>query len=333
MTVAEKLDVSVATVSRALAGHPNVRPEMKKRVLQAVGHLQRNKKTSRLLLVKKKAGILLSPFRGNERAPHLLAMVESLKKTFRERYVDVAMDFYSPVALPDFLAKDFSIVILLGDFPPKLVREIAAARKIPVVLWGNAVPMERVYSVVEDAKEAVLDAVAHLLALGHKRLAIVTVDAADSYYYRSILKAVAEAKALYELDDKSLRVASLNASEDPIKASQESVGKLLDEKSPPTAFLFLAYHSLQGGLTEFGKRRMRIPKDLSVVVRTQGDSGDLKKSFPGSFSHLEIPVAESGKTLSRIVGRLLQEKAVKNPVKKIRVLFHRGDTTLSPTKP
>lgn len=265
--MAREAGVSVSTVSRALNDQPFVRAEVRDRVLTASASLgyrpdvaarsMRTGTTGAVGLVvsdianplfaaiAKAADVALSP-RG-----YALLIANSandadheaeLLAAFRQRRLDGLI-----VAVADEAAG--GLARRIGAFPT-------------AVLLDRDVPGSRADAVLSDHAGGLRAAVAHLAALGHRRLALIAGTTSQRGSRVRIETFEAE-RARLELDrDAALSRHSAMTVADGYRA----LGEMLSLPRPPTAVVAGNNQLFAGLLAAIRDRGLRVPDDLSVVA-------------------------------------------------------------------
>lgn len=262
-TVASRVGVSVATVSRTLKNPDKVRPDTRDAVLRAVADLGfvpnaqarnfRRQASDTVILLVRDIGnpFYLDVYKGVEEAASAAgykvlmgdarrdpARVALHVDMVRARHADglILMTGSLPPSLP-------------GDFLPPIVAalEYPAAGPLPLVRIDNAAAAET--------------AVSYLVGLGHRRIAHVSgpipevMSAARADGWRRALEAAGEAvdPALMVWGDFSL------------DAGRRAVDHLLDAGVRFTALFAANDEMAAGALNALRARGRRVPEDVSVV--------------------------------------------------------------------
>lgn len=179
--VATLAGVAISSVSRVLSGHPDVSAEMRDRVLDAVHRLEyepdflaQSLRRGQTLSV----GFVLADISNPLMADIVLGAEAELRAS---GYSLVLMNSESDPAqdvahIRFFLSRrvDGLILSLVDDADPALM-DLLAQVEVPVVLVDRQLPPEVGASAVfNDHASGMADAVRHLVALGHRRIALVT---------------------------------------------------------------------------------------------------------------------------------------------------------------
>lgn len=185
--IAQKAEVSIATVSRVLNDHSNIKEELRQRVLQAAAELgyfkvaepgssSRNGRRS-----LKEIGFLLDFFDLEELSldmfwAHILhgAQLEARKAGIYVTYRSIHLD-RAPYQLLSMLHEmRVGAILLVGPSDPDTVKSIAASH-IPLVLVDTYVriPNQQLDYVLSDNVEGTKEAITYLIEEGHRNIAFI----------------------------------------------------------------------------------------------------------------------------------------------------------------
>src|SRR5581483_825532 len=146
-------------------------------------------------------------------------------------------------------------------------------------------------------------AMQHLLALGHRRIAAITGPRgwiATEDRRRGYHAALAGAGIL---PDPGLEIES----DFEITGGREAAGQLLDLAEPPTAIFAFNDNLAIGAIQAARARDMRVPDDLSVVGF---DDVELATIVTPALTTVRQPLAEMGRTAVSLLTRLLENQRI-----------------------
>ncbi|MBN3753955.1 LacI family transcriptional regulator [Paraburkholderia sp. Tr-20389] len=305
--VAEQAGVSVATVSRVLNGHSNVRPETRDKVLAAVA---------------------TSGYRVNELARNLRTAESRLLLTM---VPDVGNPFYAEVIRGiDFIARQHGYFMLLCDtgadpgrersyfdllrrrradgaicLDPATVQQALAeeSNALPWVACCEFDSSVGVPYVGIDNYRAAGDAVRHLLVRGHRRIALINSD--DHYLYaqqrqQGYLDALRDAGIA---PDERWRI---NVNSLDYEAGASAAALLMTYADAPTAVFAVSDTLAIGVMSGLRRVRKRVPDDVAVVGF---DDISLAAQIDPPLTTIAQPMRELGETAARL---LLQRLANPN---------------------
>jgi LacI family transcriptional regulator len=264
--VARAAGVSTATVSRVLNGHPQVDPDLKKRVLRAVKDLgyrpsrvarslrTRRNKVWALIISDVRTGPFFAEFvRGVEDvaygAGYSLFLCNADEDSAKEAsYIELAV------------AENVAGLILTPSSERTDLAPLIHAR-VPVVLADRTLPSQYADTVMVDNVSGAQQAVSHLLSGGYKRVACITGPlqiTTGERRYVGYSKALAEAGLA--VDEALVRVADFR------EAGGRSAMKDLLEVHPPPDAVFVSNHLMAiGALQAIDEAGLVIPRDIAFV--------------------------------------------------------------------
>jgi DNA-binding LacI/PurR family transcriptional regulator len=266
--VAREAQVSVATVSRALRGLPNVAPSTRARVLVAAErlHYVADPTAVRLAGGRRLALGLVVPMLGQWFYSRLYSGIETVATLHGYDLLPFAIP--SPNDVDRFLDRlpyrkrvDGLIVADVPFDVSQLDRVVETGE--PVVTLGALVP--GIWGVAVDNVAVARTAVEHLLALGHRRIAIVGGLADDPFHfsipleryrgYREALEAAGIAP------DPTLSVPGHFSAD----GGAEAMHVLLERSRPPSAVFACSDEMAIGAMQVARDAGLRVPEDLSVI--------------------------------------------------------------------
>jgi LacI family repressor for deo operon, udp, cdd, tsx, nupC, and nupG len=266
--VARRAGVSTATVSRVLTRPEIVAPQTRHRVLQAVDALGYMPNSAAKHLRTLRSGRLLvtvpdiaNPFfalilQGIEDAAHHAGYAVLLGDTQGDEQRE---DRYALM----LRRKEADGLIFLGHRLPQTVVNVvraAAPHCAPVVNGCEFSPQLGVPGVHIDNAAAAGDAMGHLYALGHQRIAAITGPLVSPLSRDRLRGTKARAKA--ERAEHHVIVAQGDFS---IESGAAAAEALLEGPEPPTAIFCFNDEMAMGAIDTARRRGVRVPENLSVV--------------------------------------------------------------------
>jgi LacI family transcriptional regulator len=294
-TIAKKVGVSTATISRVLNNSSKVRPETRQMVLKAVNETRFSlrKPTPDFTTI----GVSIFDFHPNLLASlylrdGLAGIAESAcQHGFNIKPIDIlgekrANETYAQLVYRLGLAG----IIHVGLFNPALtgILEIAEAG-FPQFVIGGRVDHPRVNWMDAENVESSRKAIKYLLNLGHRRIAIMTanlnsIDQMDRYHgYRKALE-----DAGMEINpDFVMERLDINP-----KSGVSATTELLAKSNPPTAIFYTNGELAIGGIKACTKMGLKIPEDISFL---SFDDSRLPEFLTPSLTYILLPVYELAK--------------------------------------
>ncbi|WP_405539601.1 LacI family transcriptional regulator [Streptomyces sp. NBC_00075] len=297
--IAQIAGVSVPTASRVVNGRENVAPETRLRVEEAVrkaGYVRRPQSAPSgpvplvdVVLPGFGSGWSGEVLRGAEAAGAELGLGIVVSSWLRDR----------AGRLDRLAAHGTSAVLFAGTRLNPTQHLWLSRRRIPyAVLEPGVEPPPGVPAVGADNRSGGRAATEHLLALGHRRIAVLgghrrmpSSNARINGYRQALTSAWIKPRPEY------VRHAGFDTDR-----AEQLAGELLDLPEPPTALFLCSDEMAFGVLRAAGRRGLRVPDDLSVVGFD--DIPDARRLVPG-LTTVHQPIAEMAATALRTLVRLL----------------------------
>ena len=303
--VAERAGVSPSTVSRILNGTAVVSGDKREAVDRAIAELgfvpnpvARGLAGGRTLSIGVLTQAIDSPFYGVE----LRGIEDELDRAgYSALYVSGHWNAAEEARCIDVLRsrRVDGIIVLTGRLSDQALR--AYAKSLPVVVTGRALKAAGLFSLNFDNLGGARMATEHLLALGHKRIACITGDAAhpDAVErlegYRLALK---HAGVAY---DAGLVVAGQFHEQ----SGHVAMDQLLDSRRRFTAVFACNDQMAFGAALALHRRRLRVPDDVSLVGFD--DLGSAMFTIP-PLSTVHQPAYDLGRIAAQSILQLLTGK-------------------------
>ena len=312
--VAAAAGVSMKTVSRVLNSEPNVREETRQRVLETVGRLQYKPNPSARSLAGQRSYVVALVY-DNPSRNYLMEIQAGVLDACYAHHYNLVLAPVDPGARR--VAADTQGVF--EHFGPDGVVLIPPLTDNPVVLGyleEHAVPFACIsphslahrIGVTMDEHAAVRELMAHLIALGHRRIGHIQGHrdhGAREWRHAGYREALQQAGIAY---DSGLVVPG----EFVFESGVHGANRLLDLADPPTA-IFAANDDMAAGVIRAARERgLDVPRDLSVCGFD--DTPISRHIFP-ALTTVRQPTTEMGEMatlqlLERIraadAGRMLQ---------------------------
>jgi len=311
--VAERADVAISSVSRVLSGHPDVSEAMRQRVLAAVAELEyepdflaqslrRGQTLSVGFVVGDISNPLLSDFvHGAEtelrKAGYSLLLMNSEK--------DPALDVRS-ISFFETRRVDGMLLSLVSESAPGLLQALRQVH-VPVVLVDREVPDDIGASTVQnDHTSGMVEAVRHLIKLGHRRIALVNgpLDIAPGRAREQGLRLAIEEQR----DHIEATVLADSLSPEHGAAATRA---LLDGVNPPSAIVCGGNQLLVGCLRVLNDRGIHVGRDLSLVTC---DDVPVSELFRPRIAPITRDPVGVGRTAAELMLRRLRDGAAPEKV-------------------
>jgi LacI family repressor for deo operon, udp, cdd, tsx, nupC, and nupG len=322
-TVAELAGVSTATVSRALQRPDKVQPQTRERVMAAVRatgfvpnsqarNLRSRASRTVILLVRDISNpFYLEIYKGVEEAAveagYKVLMGDARNDDERiQHYVDMVRARHAD-----------GLILMVGRFPERLKAELD--RLPPIVIALETFPDLALPFVKIDNVAAAAEAVEHLIALGHRRIAHITGPMPETLSLDR-LAGYRQALAAHGIPPDDALVAEGDFS---LAAGRAAVRHLADGGTDFTAIFAASDQMAVGAVSELRARGLSVPDDVSVVGF---DDIVLADAFEPPLTTIHQPRFDIGRqAMARMIGLLAEESGGEDIVFATRLVV-RGST-------
>lgn len=305
--IAAQTGLSIATVSRVLTGQGHVAEETRRRVQDIVDGLGQRGPTPRARIPKPDLPIFVRcPYRLSDYFGAILTSIaESLAVNGRRMLLD-AGDAVADVpvvrGLPSARETAGAILIL----PPEPVEDLEhlQARRYPAVVVDPRVPVPRgMVSITAAHTAGARAATRHLLALGHRRIGVITGP--TSWLPRDDRVA----GHLAALSEAGLLGAPelMRHGEPSLGTGLRAGGELMDLPDRPTAVVCFNDKIAVGVMQAAARRGLRVPEDLSV---TGFDDSEMSRATSPYLTTVRQPLEEMGRIAVTMLVRVLDGHAL-----------------------
>lgn len=317
-TIADRLGLSRATVSRCFTNHAGISPVTRAKVFQTAAEIGYTHMETRAPSVKrtKKAvrfNVLICSdteeyFRGGYESPgeQILAGVSEYAQSHGAR-VDVNLippdvtDLNDPAfkKIEGLVKRDGSGVLLIYPFPDEVIAQLAL--RFPLVSLVDQLEHDSIDCVDVDHYSGISSAVDHLVAAGHRRIGFYTkeypVEASWSYRrYSAFIEKMARLKL--KLSSKDVIGMFPRLSNSVAQGIEEAAERT---RQGVTAWVCAADHQAFDLIAGFKKAGLKVPKDVSVT----GFDGIDRGGKHASLTTIQIPFREIGITgAERLAARM-----------------------------
>jgi LacI family transcriptional regulator len=298
--VARRAGVSSATVSRCMNGTATVKPETRARVEQAIAALGYTPHFGARALASNRTGIVGVVIPTAENAIFALG-IQAMEEALSEHSITLLMatsGYDSARELEKIralVARGIDGLALIGFERPKEVYTFLAARSVPFVLLWNYVEDSPYPCIGFDNREAAAAMARHVLAFGHRRVAMIAGLTGENDRARERVfgvRAALEAKGLHLAADRLIECRY------SIAEAEAAARHLLAAPDPPTAILcgndVLAAGTLRGAR----RAGLSVPEDVSIVGF---DDIDLASAVEPPLTTMRVPHRRMGRAAARVL--------------------------------
>ncbi len=296
--IAAAAGVSVATVSRILNNKPDVAEETRERVLRVMDEIGFAPQSAWRQIRSGRTGLIAVHVPQEFNPPaYRLVMSAALGVEDAGYSINIITRTLSDMELLGiFRGRQADGIILLEilteDRRPELLRD----QGYPFVMIGRRTDNEGLSYADVDVEHGMELAVDHLASLGHRRIALLTIDpvvGSQTYGFATW------AMRGYEAACAGRRIPSITAVGAPTTESMAaSAGRLLDEHPEVTACIAPQEQSVMGLLKAAAARDRRIPADISVVAMIDDSLSELATP---PLTTIAFPAEDMGRAAARIL--------------------------------
>jgi len=298
--VARRAGVSTATVSRCLNAPERVVEQTRARVLQAVRDLGYAPNFNARALAAKRTntfGAIIPTMENAIFARGLQAFQEELGK--HGITLLVASSSYSPdlenEQVRALAARGADALLLIGHDRTPETYAFLERRKIPyVIAWAYAPDQARL-SIGFDNRRAMKILAREVLALGHRRLGLITAPRDGNDRARGRHLGVCDAMAEHGLDPVALHVVEAPYGIDTGAAAFET---MMRAPAPPTAILCGNDVLAAGALKRAREMGIRVPAEVSI---TGFDDIELADIVTPGITTMHVPHREMGRRAAELL--------------------------------
>ncbi len=300
--VAARARVSAGTVSNVLTGRRAVVPEVADRVRAAVAKLGYVTDVAASHLRSSQSTVVgvLVPDLTNRFFATFVGFVESLVRADGYRVlvassgVDGAMEAAELRALTAWKPAGLIVIPCEDRFAS---RQVLAGTRIPVVVADRFGAQSACDAVGVDNADAVSQAAAHILGLGHRRVLVI----ASTLDLHNVRQRVAGARAAFAARARTPAPEVLEVGSGLEQAS-EALFARLGRAPAPTAIVALTNTATLAALKALSRRKLRVPRDVSLIGFDDDDWMEVVR--PG-ITAVRQPLADLARTAwSRLRERL-----------------------------
>ena len=302
--VAKLANVSKATVSRVLNQNPQVKKEIRERVLRAIDELgfrpsaiARNLATKRTNMIGLILPDITNPYfpvlaRGIEDAAHRLGYSLFISNTDNDPKLERKY-------INDMVAQQVGgIVLISSSLDDRTVHELTRL-EIPIVLCDRLIPGTPFPAVLIDDFKAAYEAVTYLIKQGHARIAHLAgpnnVNSSENRK-RGYVQAMLDAGL-----EPFVSIGEFN-----FESGVQQAAFVLEEFDPTAIFASNDLLAL-GAIQEIQRRGRRIPEDVAIIGC---DDISFSRMSRPTLSTISIPVYQIGVTAGEILDQLIKGVSV-----------------------
>lgn len=270
--LAEYLDVSITTVSRALADHPRIALKTRQRVAEAARQHGYVPNVAARQLVSGRSGFvaLVLPVRGPNFVDSYIGefvtgLSEGLVQHGMDLFLATAGAGQSELAVLHHVVEsgraDGVVLLRVAEADERV--DFLLERKVPFVSHGRVLDPEKPLNWLDsDGEAAFREAFDLLYGLGHRHFGLVTIDEKMTFRH---LREQGLQRAIAERGDASVRLDVASAPRFDREATSAAVQRLMRAEDRPTAIIGLFDELALTVLEEANRMGLSVPGQLSVL--------------------------------------------------------------------
>jgi LacI family repressor for deo operon, udp, cdd, tsx, nupC, and nupG len=291
--VAKYADTSYQTVSRVINDKPDVAPETRRRVLEAIEAVNYRPSMAATSRAQPKTYIMalaVSPYNEfllYEGDPHLLRIIHGIDRALAIRNYSLLLStihFNNDHAIESrLLARQLAdgVIIRLSLDDRGQTASLFTKKGYPVVVIGYSHD-PHIPSVRSDDENGAYTQTQHLLALGHRNIGIISGPEADP---ATVMRKQGHRLAMVESGLDADRTPSVEGNY-TVDSGYDAAAQLMQDRSELTAIVAFSDTMAIGAMQWLSEHGYAIPGDISIVG--YDDIPDAQRQSP-SLTTIRIP--------------------------------------------
>ena len=304
--IAEKLNISPSTVSRAINNKQGVSRILKAKIQKIAKEEGYHPNYKARALVGGNVGVIgvIVPRSAeftfsNPFYPQILKGIGKVAAKFDS---NILLSFEGTESYASlYLKRLVDGVIILGHrLDDSKIRELKD-RNIPTVLIPGYLDEGKssLPSIDAENVQSVFDATSHLLKLGHRKIGFIL----GAYNSKYTLERLAGYKKAFQTENFPIIRNYIIEGDFTKGEGFRLMKKLLALPQPPTAFIGINDNVTIGGIQAIYHEKLRVPGDISVI--TIGDS-EYVSDFTPPLTAIRIPMVEIGMKAAQVLFSILK---------------------------
>ena len=264
--VAKRANVSIATVSRTINREPSVSPSLARRVRRVIEEIGYYPNTHARALVSGRSrifGLMISETM-NAFFPEISRIFENLgfEHNFEIFLSSIARDpRQNEIAVRRMIERQIEGVAILSFEEEHSLIEVFRRRRVPIVVLDIESPGPLLKTVCIDYKHGIRQAVQHLAAMGHTRIALIT---GPTHLRTAVARKIAVQECMEEIG-REIPPQLLVEGGHTLETGMKALFLLAASTDPPSAVLCSHDITAMGVMRGAFELGLDIPRDLSLV--------------------------------------------------------------------
>lgn len=309
--VAREAGVSMATVSRVVNNNPNVKPQTRKKVFEAIERLgYRPNAVARGLASKKTTTVgVVIPDISNWIFAEVARGIEDIANMYHYNIILSNADKRKEKeirVINTLLEKQVDGLLFMGGVVTEDHIQAFRTSSVPVVLCGTKDENYTMPSVDIDHEKAAFDAVNVLIASGHRDIAMISGTLQDP----------ANGYARYQGYKKALEAAGIPMREDYVRVGNyryesgiEAAKYFLELNPRPTAIFSATDEMAIGAIHTIQDSGLKVPTDVAVI---SVDNIRMASMVRPTLTTVAQPMYDIGAVSMRLLTKLMNKESTDN---------------------
>ncbi|WP_019636088.1 catabolite control protein A [Paenibacillus fonticola] len=308
--VAREAGVSMATVSRVVNNNPNVKPQTRKKVYEAIERLgYRPNAVARGLASKKTTTVgVVIPDISNSIFAEIARGIEDIANMYHYNIILCNADKKKEKeirVINTLLEKQVDGLLFMGGAVTE--EHIQAFQtSVPVVLCATSDEHGNIPSVDIDHEAAAFDAVSTLIRHGHREIAMISGTLQDP----------ANGYARFQGYKRALETAGIEYQEDLVRIGNyryesgvEAMKYFLGLKKRPTAIFAATDEMAIGAIHSIQDEGLKVPEDFSII---SVDNIRMASMVRPQLTTVAQPMYDLGAVAMRLLTKLMKKETVES---------------------
>ncbi|ASA21014.1 catabolite control protein A [Paenibacillus donghaensis] len=310
--VAREAGVSMATVSRVVNNNPNVKPQTRKKVFEAIERLgYRPNAVARGLASKKTTTVgVVIPDISNSIFAEIARGIEDIANMYHYNIILCNADKRKEKeirVINTLLEKQVDGLLFMGGTVTDEHIQAFQTSSVPIVLCATRDEKGTYPSVDIDHETAAFDAVNTLIRHGHREIAMISgtlQDPANGYSRFHGYKKALEAAGI-EYQEDLVRIGNYR-----YESGVEAMKYFLGLKHKPTAIFAATDEMAIGAIHSIQDEGLKVPDDFSII---SVDNIRMASMVRPLLTTVAQPMYDLGAVAMRLLTKLMKKETVENP--------------------
>lgn len=307
--VAREAGVSMATVSRVVNNNPNVKPQTRKKVFEAIERLgYRPNAVARGLASKKTTTVgVVIPDISNSIFAEVARGVEDIATMYHYNIILCNADMKKEKeirVINTLLEKQVDGLLFMGGVVSDEHIQAFNTSSVPIVLCGTTSVNETIPSVDIDHEMAAFEAVSRLIEEGHRRIAMISGTLQDPTVgfnrYHGYKRALEQAGL--QVNDEWVRIGNYR-----YDSGVEAMKYFLELDEKPTAVFCATDEMAIGAIHTIQDYGLNVPSDISVISI---DNIRMASMVRPQLTTVAQPMYDIGAVSMRLLTKLMNKETV-----------------------